>query len=230
MSYRSFKRVLGETSLERKCRLLFGACLLLLITGSFWWYGRATEKLVKAGNESTGAQLVDAAMLKYHFRKWETDEQRTDFVNALTEDLENLDYTVQFLALNEDLVDGHSRDIQPPGDRVEQAILRDLKSTYNQWLQDLQRVDTPGEANQLSTAQPPAPDPVTKPAAAESIDPLKRPVLPCGQRYTSTEYHFYQPVYWKSSCYGCHQLTRDLARCPRSKPWLPPRMIARFGS
>ncbi len=37
MSYRSLKRVLGETSLERKCRFLFGACLLMLITGSFWW-------------------------------------------------------------------------------------------------------------------------------------------------------------------------------------------------
>ena len=32
MSYRSFKRVLGETSLERKCRILFGVSLLLLIS------------------------------------------------------------------------------------------------------------------------------------------------------------------------------------------------------
>ncbi len=40
MSYRSIKTVLGETSLERKCRFLFGASLLVLITASFWWYGR----------------------------------------------------------------------------------------------------------------------------------------------------------------------------------------------
>ena len=46
MSYRSLKRVFGETSLERKCRFLFGGCLLLLITGSFWWYGTQTEELV----------------------------------------------------------------------------------------------------------------------------------------------------------------------------------------
>ena len=32
MSYRAFKRLLGETSLERKCRFLFGAGTLLLIT------------------------------------------------------------------------------------------------------------------------------------------------------------------------------------------------------
>ena len=48
MSYRSIKRVLGETSLERKCRFLFGACLLLLIIASFWVYGWQTEKLVRS--------------------------------------------------------------------------------------------------------------------------------------------------------------------------------------
>lgn len=45
MSYRAFKRLLGETSLERKCRFLFGGFILLLITGSFWFYARQTEHL-----------------------------------------------------------------------------------------------------------------------------------------------------------------------------------------
>ncbi len=58
MSYRSIKRVLGETSLERKCRLLFGACLLLLITGSFWFYGDQTEEIVNEQNRSTGLLLT----------------------------------------------------------------------------------------------------------------------------------------------------------------------------
>src|SRR5262245_42803079 len=45
MSYRAFKRLLGETSLERKCRFLFGGFILLLITASFWLYSRQTESL-----------------------------------------------------------------------------------------------------------------------------------------------------------------------------------------
>jgi len=45
MSYRAFKRLLGETSLERKCRFLFGAFILLLITTSFWLFARQTEHL-----------------------------------------------------------------------------------------------------------------------------------------------------------------------------------------
>ena len=45
MSYRAFKHLLGETSLERKCRFLFGAGTLLLITASFWFYALQTEHL-----------------------------------------------------------------------------------------------------------------------------------------------------------------------------------------
>src|SRR5437763_16547042 len=45
MSYRAFKRLLGETSLERKCRFLFGGFILVLITASFWIYSRQTEEL-----------------------------------------------------------------------------------------------------------------------------------------------------------------------------------------
>src|SRR5215218_1791613 len=45
MSYRALKRLLGETSLERKCHFLFGTFSILLITGSFWLYARQTEHL-----------------------------------------------------------------------------------------------------------------------------------------------------------------------------------------
>jgi signal transduction histidine kinase len=45
MSYRAFKRLLGETSLERKCRYYFGAFTVLLVTGSFWLYRAKTEHL-----------------------------------------------------------------------------------------------------------------------------------------------------------------------------------------
>lgn len=67
MSYRSFKRALGETNLERKCRMLFGTCLLVLISGSFWWYSTATDRIVyEYLNRSVGKALVDYAMLDAH--------------------------------------------------------------------------------------------------------------------------------------------------------------------
>ena len=39
MSYRSFKHLLGETSLERKCRFIFGLGIFLLVTVRFLLYG-----------------------------------------------------------------------------------------------------------------------------------------------------------------------------------------------
>src|SRR5262249_53009358 len=59
MSYRAFKRLLGETSLERKCRFLFGAVSLLLITGSFWFYAWRTEHVAYDQLISTSQLLVD---------------------------------------------------------------------------------------------------------------------------------------------------------------------------
>jgi two-component system, NarL family, sensor histidine kinase BarA len=69
MSYRSIKRVLGETSLERKCRFLFGACLFVLITVSFWWYGRQTGELVYRQNPMMGRLLVVQGLVSEHFKK-----------------------------------------------------------------------------------------------------------------------------------------------------------------
>jgi two-component system sensor histidine kinase BarA len=43
--YRSVKRLLGEYRLERKFRYLFGAFIVLLLTGSFWLYAWQTESL-----------------------------------------------------------------------------------------------------------------------------------------------------------------------------------------
>jgi len=91
MSYRSFKRVLGETSLERKCRFLFGACLLSLITGSFWWYSSVTEELVYKAHQTMGEGLADAALTRRHFEIWEKyeTEGRSNFVKDFGKALDN---------------------------------------------------------------------------------------------------------------------------------------------
>jgi signal transduction histidine kinase len=66
MSYRAFKRLLGETSLERKCRFLFGAGILLLITGSFWLYAYLTESLAYKETERNCRLLVEEVRIKRH--------------------------------------------------------------------------------------------------------------------------------------------------------------------
>jgi two-component system, NarL family, sensor histidine kinase BarA len=76
MSYRSLKRVLGETSLERKCRFLFGGCLLVLITGSFWWYGQSTQELVYESSRESARGLVETIIVMQHLKLWQTEEDK----------------------------------------------------------------------------------------------------------------------------------------------------------
>src|SRR5262249_28772845 len=62
MSYRAFKHLLGETSLERKCRFLFGAGILLLLTASFWWYANRTEELAYKQAANIGRLLANESL------------------------------------------------------------------------------------------------------------------------------------------------------------------------
>src|SRR5947209_12808033 len=73
MSYRAFKRLLGETSLERKCRWLLGAGVLLLMTGSFWVYARQTEDLAYEQLETTGRVLLSPVVAQAHLKDEQLD-------------------------------------------------------------------------------------------------------------------------------------------------------------
>ena len=98
MAYKSFKEILGETSLERKCRFLFGLCLLILITGSFWWYGQRTEDLVFTTTRSTGRHLVDAVMINHHWQNLEADKKYTNPIETLGKMLQNQRYSWRILS------------------------------------------------------------------------------------------------------------------------------------
>ncbi len=77
MSYRAFKRLLGETSLERKCRFLFGAGILILITASFWLYAYQTEGLAYEQTTATNRVLVNQIFDQYHTPfviNWQSDQ------------------------------------------------------------------------------------------------------------------------------------------------------------
>jgi len=68
MSYRAFKRLFGETSLERKCRFLFGAGILVLITLSFLLYAWQTEHLAYEQAAVTCRVLVTPILQQEHQR------------------------------------------------------------------------------------------------------------------------------------------------------------------
>ena len=124
MSYRAFKRLLGETSLERKCRFLFGAFILLLITASFWLYARQTEHLaygqIRTACRLLVSQIMDVQLatgcrpvgpeLGVEEEERKKDEDKKKMADALAEFRRNWeshwsapalkDYTIWTLKLN----------------------------------------------------------------------------------------------------------------------------------
>ena len=69
MSYRSFKHLLGETSLERKCRFIFGLGIFILVTVSFLLYGLKTESLVRNQTTQTARMLINTTLMNIHYKK-----------------------------------------------------------------------------------------------------------------------------------------------------------------
>jgi two-component system sensor histidine kinase BarA len=85
MSYRAFKRLLGETSLERKCRFLFGAFILLLIILSFSFYSRKTEGLAYDQLATSSRLLVPALVAEPHYAARPGDERAGQIERAMAE-------------------------------------------------------------------------------------------------------------------------------------------------
>jgi signal transduction histidine kinase len=79
--------MLGETSLERKCRFLFGSGLLLLITGSFYIYARQTTDLVFRQNQTTARLLVAPIVMEKHWKWSDSGNIGTDNVERMAAEL-----------------------------------------------------------------------------------------------------------------------------------------------
>ncbi|HRA89454.1 MAG TPA: hypothetical protein PK992_15320, partial [Planctomycetaceae bacterium] len=75
ISYRALKKIVGETSLERKCRFLFGFALLVLITGSFWLYDTSTQHLIVLQQALAAKSLVPRILQLHHYRLFMAQEE-----------------------------------------------------------------------------------------------------------------------------------------------------------
>ena len=69
MSYRTLKRLLGETNFEVKCLVLFGFGLSVLALVTFWLYWWQTRSLISDQNRTT-AQLMISPMIQQLHWEW----------------------------------------------------------------------------------------------------------------------------------------------------------------
>ncbi len=116
MSYRSFKRVLGETYLELKLLVLFAVCVFVLTGVSFWVYGSLTEALVYKQNRTKGWLLVDGILKEIHWREFE--QENPFLVNALSQELQDHPEKYQWYTITP-TADGQGR----PQDEYDYEVL-----------------------------------------------------------------------------------------------------------
>ncbi len=199
MGYRSLKKILGEKNLERKCFILFGLALLVLLGGGFWFVGNIAESRVLATTNSKSREHVRAALYDIHWDRWETEEKmiavRREFVKDLLpprfeSKVLSLDFPSDkpgwrpyiLLALNED----------------ESAIVRSLKEQQQRQLEERSKILSP----EGKPSDPLAPPPL--PTTSDEVDPVfdyRKSQRADGDDYN---YNYYQAVYWKASCAKCH--------------------------
>ena len=198
MSYRSIKRVLGESSLERKIRILFGICLLALIAGSFLWVSRITEELIRENTRDRASDILKIHLLKVHFKstKFSDDNPARDqFIKSIPEQFETGDYRAEVLVLD-DSIERFSLgentaldDEADSGAKVAQGEERDLLSRMDlQWRDyKLQRA-TIDELNANGLAEPTEPE-----------EPIFRDLF-----LVNNQYVYYEPIEFSADCLQCH--------------------------
>ena len=206
MAYRSIKRVIGETSLERKCRVLFVAFLSLLLFLAFYSVERIAEELVKGTAIRKGRDLVDASLLRYHWEEvWETKPELAELAREMSRDLQTQRYKWTILALEKSPSTKPAPTVELPANEEEAQIVRELKARFQKQMVDrthrLEDETTPDR-------EPDEDDPLAGIASPPTDTKTATEILPVHWiRALPAErvIHYYQPVYWKNSCLRCHE-------------------------
>lgn len=182
MGYRTVKRALGETNIERKCRVLFGLCLGLLIFLAFYLVGHNGEELVIKTTDRIARDYVGSSMVYLHWGMWETDQEADDYLQRMRKDLVEEEYATAFMSLGKDeieLTQLSTEGVQPESDE-EREILIGLREEWRSQILD--------KFNSAPTSEP----------REHLFATLPRPDV--------GEYNYYQPIFWKKSCVDCHDV------------------------
>jgi len=199
--YRTIKRALGETNLERKCRVFFGLCLALLITATFIWVEYNAERVVLEATRAEGRGAAANHLLRTHWKTWanETIPAREATLNRISGDLAKTpkEYKYRILALDKDEV-GFVR-AEVPQDPAELEIVKGLH----------EQLEAARAERQLA-AEPAADLTVSESIQEPSIfREIPRPEI--------DKYLYYTPIIYNSLCFDCHSIGGALHAIPAAE-------------
>ena len=209
MSYRGIKRVLGESSLERKILILFGVCLLLLIGGSFLWVSRVTEDTIRQNTRDKAKGLVGDFILRTHLRSvaFKESTEAKNQLKKLYDVISKEGQTVKYEANTVVLDDSRRRNQLSP-----------LVATDPGEIARLRRIGPAAQREQAIYNRKMMADALNSPAIGRSSKPtVPADVLgelgvdgPLAELEVEDDFTFdqnyvyYAPVIFKAKCIHCH--------------------------
>ena len=182
MSYRSIKRRLGETHLQRKFLAMFFASFLALIAVSFYFYMRLNDAMVARQNPAKGKLLANTSVIEIHWLEFDRtspsgtpDPQWKKTIEDLSAGVRGEDYDWSFL-LPPDAFDPKGRSdgggsgVTKPTDPFEIAVVERFQNQPAQ----------PAEGEELSYQE---------------------------ERFTNggAQYEYFRPIYARAICVYCHR-------------------------
>jgi two-component system sensor histidine kinase BarA len=171
---------------------MFGASLLVLITSSFWWYGRRTEDLVYKNTQNTGRALVVPILMKLHWKGLDPSKDNksmAEYIDSVVKQWQNERYDYKVINKNSN-------------DPARQPETKEEDDLYNEFL----------AMQPFKASAEPAPDATGLQFQNKSDVPSRDSRDPKQELY-----RYYQPVFATSkNCVDCHQnygkSGQDLAR------------------
>lgn len=125
MSYRAFKKLLGETNLERKCRFLFGGGLMVLITASFSLNTWLNNQVLDDQNTTSARLLVAPIILEKHWKWSESNDQYILLIEKMAQSVKPKDlgdYSWSVFKSNPSSADSKQRPIDSAGYEALESI------------------------------------------------------------------------------------------------------------
>ncbi|MEN1678881.1 MAG: HAMP domain-containing sensor histidine kinase [Planctomycetota bacterium] len=210
MSYQSFKRFVGETNLERKCRWWFGIALVVLLGLSFYGASESMKRVVEKTDRKLGPELVRAWWLEAHSNiEWYYDHRdkiRGDKPLDPNAD-ESARFYSDFLESYQSLgLEFDAYVILPQDPRIDPQ--RAHPPQYDFEVAFLEAALAEGQRRRES---PPATsdEPATPMSLADEPSADGKEVLPLppghSEQVVSGEYRYYHPIYAEASCIDCHR-------------------------
>jgi len=216
MSYRSIKKLLGENSLERKCRILFGICMFLLIGTSFFAVSQISEGLVLEATRSNANHSITTEFIRIHMVKRSDGAPGDVMFRDIADYLGERSYDVEVVKVDNKppRYDIQARPIASP--KLLEALdpiaekFRPIQRRLHREFHSLNEAS----GQEAAASQTALLEMTTDPSESNPEKQLFNRVGVEGDDFVDAyvkgnEYVFFKPVLFDSTCSYCHGIARN---------------------